>query len=491
MKKDKDPERSSYDDETEKSVLGAILIDNKALSEVKTIISVSDFYSTNHINIFSAMLELEENKKGIDFLTLKACLEKKGLNYGGPPYLASLVDFVPTAANVKYHAEIVRDESTKRKFKADKQAAEIHLKENRFEDALLLIEKLKACASENGYKPKAPINDVELSKKIFQPRKIIIPNLIFKGLNILAGKPKMGKSVLSRSIAYAISCGGHVLGKIKVDLADTLFCALEDSEDQLSEYRAVFGPPQEHLYWETDLPRLGKGCIEYLEAWIRSVKNPGFIVIDTIARIKPRPDKKSGTQYDEDTDIAVPLQKLAFKYNIAILTNHHMRKALPLDDPLDAVSGSVGVVAVPDNVITLTGIRGEPEAVLGVYSRTQSSHEYMIKFDTGQWYLVGDAAEQKVSKERLDILKLFMIFGKDLKPSEIAKELGKTVKTIWYLIGKLEEEGYVINTVYGKYTITRWGEEQARVLLGDYKGHTKNNFENNFEDDSWNFGNKN
>ena len=97
--------------EAERAVLGAILLDNAALLTAANILHPTDFYKPTHQTIFEAMLAINAHGDVIDLLVLRDELERaKTLDdIGGPAYLVSLVDVVPTAANISYHAKVVNE----------------------------------------------------------------------------------------------------------------------------------------------------------------------------------------------------------------------------------------------------------------------------------------------------------------------------------------------------------------------------------------------
>lgn len=99
--------------EAELSVLGAVLLENSCLTKVLEVLGPEDFYRPAHRNIFRAMLDLFERDDAIDLVTVKERLQKTGEleMVGGASYLASMLDMVPTSANVQYHARIVREKS--------------------------------------------------------------------------------------------------------------------------------------------------------------------------------------------------------------------------------------------------------------------------------------------------------------------------------------------------------------------------------------------
>ena len=102
--------------EAEQAILGAILLDSTAIHKTLEIFNPEDFYRKNHEKIFNAMLELTDRDDIVDLLLLRDELERhKELDeVGGPAYLAALVDQVPTAANVEFHARIVHEKAIAR-----------------------------------------------------------------------------------------------------------------------------------------------------------------------------------------------------------------------------------------------------------------------------------------------------------------------------------------------------------------------------------------
>ncbi len=99
--------------EAEQSVLGAILIDNEAMSIALEIIGPSDFYKDAHKKIFTAMIDLYEKHEPIDLITLTDYLRSTNLldEIGGEQYMAFLATAVPTSANIRQHAKIVKEKA--------------------------------------------------------------------------------------------------------------------------------------------------------------------------------------------------------------------------------------------------------------------------------------------------------------------------------------------------------------------------------------------
>jgi replicative DNA helicase len=105
-----------HNDDAEKAVLGAMLIDDSAVAVVMQRLRADDFYSTANRRIFEAIINLDSSGHKADLLTIKDDLEKNGRldESGGIDYIASLTNVVPSSANTDYYAQIVQDCSLRR-----------------------------------------------------------------------------------------------------------------------------------------------------------------------------------------------------------------------------------------------------------------------------------------------------------------------------------------------------------------------------------------
>ncbi|HXW68676.1 MAG TPA: DnaB-like helicase N-terminal domain-containing protein, partial [Dissulfurispiraceae bacterium] len=99
--------------EAEQSVLGAIIFDNEALPKALEMLAADDFYRESHRRLYNAMLELFNRNEPIDIITITDYLRKtNGLDaVGGLAYLSNLANSIPTSANIRYHAKIVREKA--------------------------------------------------------------------------------------------------------------------------------------------------------------------------------------------------------------------------------------------------------------------------------------------------------------------------------------------------------------------------------------------
>jgi replicative DNA helicase len=101
----------------EQGVLGGMLLSKESIADVVEIIRERDFYRPAHELIYDAILDLYGRGEPADPVTVAAELTKRGdiARAGGAPYLHTLINSVPTAANAGYYAKIVRDHAIMRR----------------------------------------------------------------------------------------------------------------------------------------------------------------------------------------------------------------------------------------------------------------------------------------------------------------------------------------------------------------------------------------
>src|ERR1700686_2702636 len=96
--------------EAERSILGAILLDNNALNSTLEKLKPEDFFHDHHRRIYQQMIVLGETQQAIDLVTLTDQLHRSGEleSSGGPAYIAQLMDGVPHVTNVEHYPRIVK-----------------------------------------------------------------------------------------------------------------------------------------------------------------------------------------------------------------------------------------------------------------------------------------------------------------------------------------------------------------------------------------------
>lgn len=106
-----------YSEDAERSILGAVLLDEQLFNHVAELLTRDDFYLDKHRRIFSAMEALSAQSRAIDIITVKEELERTGEleAAGGAAYLASLTDGLPRATNIEHYGRIVKEKSILRR----------------------------------------------------------------------------------------------------------------------------------------------------------------------------------------------------------------------------------------------------------------------------------------------------------------------------------------------------------------------------------------
>lgn len=238
------------DIEAEQAVLGAIIYNNKILSETAGFLSVKSFFLAAHQHIFKAMLKMADKNNPIDEITLGDELKslKQLDNVGGYPYLTELLDCVPSTSNIQQYLKIVQDHSLCRDL--IETASEISQKSQKpnsnitelLAEAESKIKKLSLKTNQNNYSPiqKLLVNNFNRLEKLSETDDEITgikTGLIDldrytsgfqdSDLVIIGARPSMGKTALALNIAANVAIKKDVKGAV-------LIFSLEMSEDQLS-----------------------------------------------------------------------------------------------------------------------------------------------------------------------------------------------------------------------------------------------------------------
>ncbi len=103
--------------EAEQSVIGAMIMDREAIVVASEIVTEDDFYSKQCGILFEAMIELNDEGKPVDLVTLQDKLKEKDIpaEMSSLEYIRDLITAVPTSANIKYYANIVAEKATLRR----------------------------------------------------------------------------------------------------------------------------------------------------------------------------------------------------------------------------------------------------------------------------------------------------------------------------------------------------------------------------------------
>ncbi|HSA30694.1 MAG TPA: replicative DNA helicase [Candidatus Omnitrophota bacterium] len=209
--------------EAEQSVLGAMLIDEEAIGVALETLDSAWFYEDAHRIIFQAILELYNQRKNVDLITLSDRLRGDGNleRVGGLPYLSQLAEIVPTSANVEHYADIVKSKGILRNLIKNAteivntcyaSGSDVDQIVDRAEELIFEISEVKHRQSASDIKDLVK-HSIENIDKLFQKKEKVTgvatgfidfdrmtSGLQSSDLIILAGRPSMGKSALAGSI---------------------------------------------------------------------------------------------------------------------------------------------------------------------------------------------------------------------------------------------------------------------------------------------------
>jgi replicative DNA helicase len=214
--------------EAERSILGAILLDNHALNAAIEKIRSEDFFLSQHRQIFERMIQLGEKRQAIDVVTLMEDLSRRGEleAAGGIAYLSQLADGLPRVTNVEHYARIVKEKAVLRSliFSASaiqEQAlaagddADVIL--DRAESVIFQLAEDRVKVGLIGVKELVRDNYERLEKIFSEGRRITGLTTGYPGLDnetaglqpseliILAARPSMGKTALALNISENVA----------------------------------------------------------------------------------------------------------------------------------------------------------------------------------------------------------------------------------------------------------------------------------------------
>jgi replicative DNA helicase len=259
--------------EAEKSVLGAVLIDNERFNHAAELIDAKDFFRDAHRRIFEKMIALSERGDAIDFVTLKEELSRSSEleEVGGPAYIASLADGVPRSANVEYYARIVKEKSTLRSLihSANKILVEAYEAEDEPDILLDQAERAIFAIAEDRIRAGfVPLRDLvqtsfQTIEKLQQHKGMVtgVPTgfvdldemtsgLQPSDLVLVAARPSMGKTSFVLNIAQHVGTSTDMtVGFFSLEMSkEQLFMRMLTSEARIDAHRFRTGYLNEKDY---------------------------------------------------------------------------------------------------------------------------------------------------------------------------------------------------------------------------------------------------
>ena len=294
--------------------------------------------------------------------------------------------------------------------------------------------------SDPAYLPTLSMN--ELYEKVFPGKPPVVEGLLYPGVYLFVGAPKVGKSFLMAQLGYHVSRGLPLWG-YAVHRGTVLYLALEDDYPRLQGrlYRMFGVDGTENLRFSINAQTLGGGLEKQLEEFVRERPDTRLIIIDTLQKIREAGDERYS--YASDYDVIAKLKRFADASGVCLLLVHHTRKQ-QADDRFDKISGTNGLMGAADGAFLLQKERRtDSAATLDISGRDLQDQRLYLKKDEERlvWELerretelhreppdeVLEAVAALVTAERPEwngtATDLAAVLGLDIQPNALAKRL--------------------------------------------------------------------
>ncbi len=253
----------------------------------------------------------------------------------------------------------------------------------------------------------------ELYDRVFAVNPPIIDGLLYSGVYLFVGAPKVGKSFLMAQLAYHVSTGTP-MWNFEVKPATVLYLALEDDYARLqSRFYRMFGTDSaDNLHFSTVANSVNGGLENQLRGFIEAHKDTKLIIIDTLQKV--REENKETYSYANDYQIIARLKAFASAYGICLMLVHHTRKQ-QADDKFDMISGTNGLLGAADGAFVLhKEKRTANSAILEISGRDQQDQKLYLTRNQEKLTWELDRAETDLWKEPSE--PLLEIISKKITP---------------------------------------------------------------------------
>src|SRR3989338_5583659 len=360
--------------EAEQSVLGALMLDKDAITKVADFLLTFDFYKGAHREIYKIMLYLFEQNEPIDILSVVARLKEMNKldEVGGQPYLAELVNSVPTASNVAYYAKIIQRKRILRDLiTASYDIAQLGYREDEDVNVLLdeaerkifsisekslnqsflpvkssleeAFERIDRLHRQEGQTMGVPTGFLDLDNKLSGLQK--------SDLIILAARPGLGKTSLALDIARNVANCNIPVGVFSLEmsqeqLVDRLIASQADvdlwkirtgslsskgDDNDFMRIQNALGALSEAPMFIDDSPSPNVIQMRAMARRLQPEHGLGLLIIDYLQLIQPRTMFESMVQ--QVTEISRSLKALARELDVPVLALSQLSRAVEQRSP--------------------------------------------------------------------------------------------------------------------------------------------------------------
>lgn len=352
--------------EAEKSVLGALLLNDENLIKISETLTPKDFYIPAHTSIYGAIIEISQRMERLDIVTLQNELEKKGVleDVGGLVYLLSLQEDIPSIGLIEQHAKIVKEKSVLRELINSATTIITSCYGQEQEDIDTILDGAERTIFNIANK-RTDQNFVQLNiwlKKTFQHLSSIKSNTggltgVTSGfgsldkmtsgfqpgdLVILAARPSMGKTSLALNIAANAAVNGVGVGVFSLEMgAEQLTLRLLSTEsgiahqnirnatitsDEWVELTNVAARLAQMQMFIDDTAGLDLMALKTKARKLKAQSNIGVIVIDYLQLLHS--GKRHENRHQEVSEISRTLKALAKELELPIIALSQLSRAV-------------------------------------------------------------------------------------------------------------------------------------------------------------------
>lgn len=287
-----------------------------------------------------------------------------------------------------------------------------------------------------------------LEREIPDPVRLCDPWAI-EGVNIIAGRPKLGKTTLERQKLVAAALGGQFLDSWFPHSVKCAFLSLEEGEllcrmkFKMAEFPdEALGAIQLFFEW----PR-GDSGVQLLDRYLTANPDVRLVCIDSLTRFRVIPDARVQA-FMADYEAVNMLHDMSKRHpGVVVDVVHHTRKAKS-DDPIDDISGTYGLTAACDSATVLR--HASDGAVMHVFSRlwTRLENQYSLRRSTNQtWEMIG--VHLDLTDEQRQTLQIVKDSPQGISGKELGEKLAITQPSAWGRLEGLMEKGFVTKR-YGR-----------------------------------------
>lgn len=237
----------------------------------------------------------------------------------------------------------------------------------------------------------------ELYDTVYENKLPIIDGLLYAGVYLFVGAPKVGKSFLMAQLAYHVSTGKS-MWEYNVHKYDVAYFALEDDFARIQKrlYRMFGSERNDNLLFATKVDSINGVLEQQLNNFQLAHPNVKLIIIDTLQKIR---ESSSDYNYGNDYQVISKLKEFADSRGLCLLLVHHTRKQKS-EDNFDMISGTNGLLGAADGAFILyKDKRTSNTATLEISGRDQQEQKLILVKNSETLYWELQSKETELWKE--------------------------------------------------------------------------------------------